>query len=178
MQAEGTVGFNVSSAQALVRQAQLAIHHWKEVDLDEKRKSWEANTLEIANSQEASTTSRKALAETTKAFRKLEDPEKLAGWGPLLKGYQQEIDSLTKRCKASDAAFLNMFKALRDIANPVTLLSTLSEELESVLELKSAHDKVSKELAEYKEEFQSLKNQDVTIRRLEDKIAAMEQVSA
>lgn len=174
-QADAGVSMSVSSAQSLLRQAQLAIEHWKEVDLDEKRKGWEASTLEVANAQEASTASRKALAESTKAFRKLDDAEKLAGWGPFLKSYQGEIDSLTKRSKAAELAFLNSFKALRDIADPVPLLSSLSEEIESVIALKADYEKVSKELAEYKEEFQSLKNQEVTIRQLGDKITIMEQ---
>jgi len=174
-QADAGVSISVSSAQSLLRQAQLAIEHWKEVDLDEKRKGWEASTLEVANAQEASTTSRKVLAESTKAFRKLDDGEKLVGWGTLLKSYQGEIDSLTKRSKAAELAFLSSFKALRDIPNPVPLLSSLAEEVESVIALKTDHDKVRKELAEYKEEFQSLKNQDVTIRRLEEKIGNMEQ---
>jgi homeobox protein cut-like len=162
-------------SQSLLRQAQLAIEHWTEVDLDEKRKGWEASTLEVANAQEASTTSRKTLAESTKAFRKLEDAEKLAGWGTLLKSYQGEIDSLTKRSKAAELAFLSSFRALRDIPNPVPLLSSLAEEIEGTIVLRTDYDKVRKELAEYKEEFQSLKNQDVTIRRLEDKITHMEQ---
>jgi len=173
-QAEGGANVSVSAAQALLRTAQLAIHHWKEVDLDEKRKGWEASTLEVANAQEASAGSRKALAETTKAFKKLDDTEKLAGWGALLKSYQAEVDSLTKRSKAAELAFLNMFKALRDVPSPVPVLTSLAEEVESVIALKTAHDKASKELAEYKEEFQSLKNQDVTIQRLKDKIASME----
>jgi len=174
-QVEGSVSFNVSSAQSLLRRSQLEIHHWKEVDLDEKRKGWEASTLEVANAQEGSSTSRKALAESTKAFRKLDDTEKLAGWGALLKGYQGEIDSLTKRSKGAELAFLNVFKALREVPNPVSLMTSLSDEVESVLSLKTAYDKASKELAEYKEEFQSLKNQDVTIRRLEDKIISMDE---
>ena len=168
-----TVSERVGAMAAEVRLAQLGIDHWREVDLDEKRREWEASTLEVADAQEASSTSRKALAESTKAFRKLDDAEKLAGWGALLKAYQAEIDSLTKRSKASEAAFLNAFKALRDVPNPVPLLTSLAQEVEGAIALKTAHDKVSKELEEYKEEFQSLKNQDVTIRRLEDKIVLM-----
>jgi homeobox protein cut-like len=174
-QAEGGLGFNVASAQSLLRHAQIALHHWKEVDLDEKRKEWEALTLEVANAQEGGLTSRKALAESTKAFKKLDDTEKLEGWGALLKGYQCEVDSLTKRSRAAEQAFINVFKALRDTPDPVPLLSSLVEEVESVINLKTNYDKVSKELAEYQEEFQGLKNQDVTIRRLEDRIASMEQ---
>eukprot|EP00960_Hanusia_phi_P044864 756872-Hanusia_phi.AAC.3 len=146
-----------------------------DVELEAKRKGWEETTLEVANAQESSTTSRKALAESTKNFRKLPDEEKLAAWGPLLKSYQTEIDSLTKRCKAAELAFINVFKALRDVPDPTSMLRTLCEELENMIALKTAYDKVSKELDEYKEEFQSLKNQDVTIRRLEEKIASLEE---
>ena len=171
-------GINSSHIQALLRSAQLALDHWKEVDIEERRKGWETSTLEVANAQEASSASRKALAESTKSFRKLEDAEKLAGWGALLKGYQAEIDSLTKRSKAAELAFLGAFKALRDVPDPAPLLGSLVEEIEGLLPLQGTYEKVNKELAEYKEEFQSLKNQDVTIRRLEEKIAAMHEERA
>lgn len=39
-----------------------------DVDLDGKRKAWEESCLDIANAQEASSTSRKALAENTKGL--------------------------------------------------------------------------------------------------------------
>ena len=58
------------------------------------------------------------------------------------------------------------------------MLTSLAEKVEKVVALKTAHDKVSKELAEYKEEFQSLKNQDVTVLHLKDKIASMEEERA
>ncbi|EKX47927.1 hypothetical protein GUITHDRAFT_106475 [Guillardia theta CCMP2712] len=172
---DNPVNVHVSSVQSVIRNAHLVQYHWKDVDLEAKRKAWEETTLEVANAQESSAASRKALAESTKNFRKLPDEEKLAAWGALLKSYQSEIDSLTKRCKAAELAFINVFKALRDVPDPTGMLSTLCEELENMIVLKTAYDKVSKELDEYKEEFQSLKNQDVTIRRLEEKIASLEE---
>eukprot|EP00961_Rhodomonas_salina_P005984 81054-Rhodomonas_salina.1 len=55
-----------SSVNAAVMAAQMAAQHWKEVDLESKRKGWEEVTLEIANAQDACGVSRKNLAESTK----------------------------------------------------------------------------------------------------------------
>lgn len=163
-----------SSVNAAVMAAQMAAQHWKEVDLESKRKGWEEVTLEIANAQDACGVSRKNLAESTKAFKKLEDGEKMAHWGSLLKSYQAEIDTLTKRAKATEMNFLGCYKALKDVPEPAAILTDLVDETQRLLQLKTNHEKVVQELEEYKTEFQTLRNQDVTIRRLEEKIAALE----
>jgi hypothetical protein len=36
--------------------------------------------------------------------------------------YQTEIDNLTKRCKAAESAFLNVYKVLADAPDPYPLL--------------------------------------------------------
>jgi hypothetical protein len=54
-----------------------------------------------------------------KAFRKLPDDEKLKGFGALLKLYQEEIDTLTKRSKFSDNAFLGVYRFLAEAPDPV-----------------------------------------------------------
>jgi len=51
-------------------------------------------------------------------FRKLPEEEKLTGFGTLLKSYQGEIDTLTKRAKAAEAAFITAYKAVHDVPDP------------------------------------------------------------
>mmetsp|Transcript_19127 Transcript_19127/g.45970 ORF Transcript_19127/g.45970 Transcript_19127/m.45970 type:complete len:108 (-) Transcript_19127:5-328(-) len=86
-----------TSLQSNIVAGKLMAQHWQDINLDAQRKSWEESCLEIAQAQEASSISRKGIAESTKAFRKHTDEEKLANWGTLLKSYQAEIDKLTKR---------------------------------------------------------------------------------
>jgi hypothetical protein len=41
---------------------------------------------------------------------------------PLAPAYQTEIDNLTKRAKASESAFLNIYKVLAEAPDPYPLL--------------------------------------------------------
>ena len=42
--------------------------------------------------------------------------------GPLMKKFQSEIDSLTKRAKAAEQAFLSVYTKLHDAPDPVAIL--------------------------------------------------------
>ncbi len=78
-----------------------------EADLASKTIKLEKQALEIAEHREKSTQSRKKLATGTKGisslviyvldFKKATDQEKLTNFNKLLKSYQDEIDSLTRR---------------------------------------------------------------------------------
>jgi hypothetical protein len=50
----------------------------------------------------------------------------------------------------------------------------VQEEASQLLTIQASHDKLLKEVKQYEEEFQQLKNQDVTIRRLEERILSLE----
>lgn len=50
------------------------------------------------------------------------DHEKISGVQKLVKAYQEEIDALTKRCRASDSAFFSLYKALYEAPDPVQAL--------------------------------------------------------
>ncbi len=43
------------------------------------------------------------------------DPQKLKEVGALLKAYQREVDALTKRAKAAEGTFLELYKGLREV---------------------------------------------------------------
>ena len=163
-----------SSAQSILTRAELTRQQWNVIDLEQQRKGWEEIGLQIAGSQEAGNTSRKNLAESTKAFKKLTDEEKLQQWGTLLKSYQSEVDLLTKRSKLAESSMLNVYKLFQDVLDPSDIIESLCEELRRLMALETNHDKVLKELLEYKEEFATLKNQEVTIRNLQDQNQALQ----
>lgn len=151
-----------------------------------------------------------------------------------VKSYQEEIDNLTRRCKASDSSFLDLFKAIGELPDPSPvmraglgdidsrvgqvnhLLKGMEEmhnemgeitnenerlrkevqELKMEVDLAKAQSKeenpsegegvgfnkeereeliqLRREVAEYEVEFRGLKNQDITIRKLEKKIEDMQ----
>ncbi|RHY07596.1 hypothetical protein DYB25_008168 [Aphanomyces astaci] len=171
-----------SSTRALIL---TVTQYWKGFDLDSKRVMLDAQGVSMQEQKEHSLKSRKALAEHTKKFRKLVDTDKVAAMPSLLKAYQEEIDTLTKRAKYSDNSFFALYKALYEAPDPVPALdaalllestspapsSTASSDKTQSIDLVA---KLRRELASYESEFASLKNQDITIRNLEAKLAAME----
>ncbi|KAF7306052.1 Golgi membrane protein [Mycena chlorophos] len=77
---------------------------------------------------------RKALADKTKEFKKISESEKLEAFKGLLKAYQTEIDSLTKRSKASENAFLDVYKVLAEAPDPYPLLEAAVDQTVKVAE--------------------------------------------
>jgi homeobox protein cut-like len=121
----------------------------------------------------ASIAGRKRLNEQTKAFRQLTPAaqDQTTAFNELLKEYQKEIDQLSGRAKLGETAFLALYKAIYEAPDPTPAIHGLS----GVLMESSSHqleiERLKSELRQYEEEFRELKNQDITIRRLEDQIA-------
>ena len=61
--------------------------------------------VQIQELEERSLESRKQLGTQTKRFKGLTGEEKMNKFGALLKLYQKEIDSLTKRSKFSESSY-------------------------------------------------------------------------
>lgn len=56
------------------------------------------------------------------------DCDKLSGMQRLLKAYQEEIDTLGKRSRASDSAFFSLYKALYEAPDPAQALERSASE--------------------------------------------------
>ncbi|CAI5741173.1 unnamed protein product [Hyaloperonospora brassicae] len=126
----------------------------------------------IKSDKDASVRSRKKLAETTRQFRRLAcDSEKAAALGPLLKAYQEEIDHLTRRAKYSENAFFQLYKGLYAAPDPAPALSLVASGSDTD-DLRIENAKLKRELKDFEAEFATLKNQDITIRNLEEQVAA------
>ena len=54
---------------------------------------------------------------------------------PLLKNFQNEIDNLSKRSKAAEKAFFDIYKKFFDIADPVPTLEYCMESLKNLQKL-------------------------------------------
>eukprot|EP01116_Phalansterium_solitarium_P014863 TRINITY_DN3274_c0_g1_i2.p1 TRINITY_DN3274_c0_g1~~TRINITY_DN3274_c0_g1_i2.p1 ORF type:complete len:434 (-),score=142.96 TRINITY_DN3274_c0_g1_i2:1182-2483(-) len=150
---------------------------WKAIQLDKRRNEWDTQAGEIVANQDASVASRKALATTTKDLRSGLDAETKTRISPLLKSYQEEIDKLTKRSKFAENAFVAMYKLLAEAPDPYPGLTAVLEDSgksSRVSELEMENRKCKSELEEFRKEFQEIKNQEVTVRRLEDRIADYE----
>lgn len=88
-----------------------------------------------------------------------------------MKSYQEEIDTLSKRCKASDSVVVDLSKGMTGIPDPAPLLGSAVEHLESmtgqVTHLLKGMEEMQRELeAKQKEHLQSTKNSDEDLSQL------------
>ncbi|KAJ7859720.1 CASP C terminal-domain-containing protein [Mycena leptocephala] len=111
-----------------------ALATWKEINLSELQKTLDAQGIQLVDNQKESVVGRKALADKTKEFKKLPVSEQPPEFKGLLKAYQTEIDSLTKRSKASENAFLDVYKVLAEAPDPYPLLEAAVDQTVKVAE--------------------------------------------
>ncbi|KAM9801488.1 cut-like homeobox 1b [Neosynchiropus ocellatus] len=152
--------------------------YWKRFDLQQLQKELDATATQLANRQDESEQSRKKLIDLSREFKKNTPEDLRKQVAPLLKSFQGEIDALSKRSKEAEAAFLNVYKKIIDVPDPVPVLE-LAQQLQ--LKLQRMHDietentKLRETLEDYNKEFAEVKNQDVTIKALKEKIREYEQ---
>ncbi|KAF7813797.1 protein CASP [Senna tora] len=144
-------------------------------DLEKEKSVLDEQGLRIAEHQENSLKNRRKLAESTRDFKKASPEEKLSLFNTLLKGYQEEIDNLTKRAKFGENAFLNIYQKLYEAPDPYPALEAIAEQQLKLSELESENRNIKLELEEFRTEATHLKNQQAIIRRLEERNQQVEQ---
>ena len=228
---------------------QAAVTSWSAASFPDVVLQMSATVNQSKQQREQSLTARKALADTTKQFKRsvktaegaavqlatmnttTTDPvitttviamDDLAKECRItVKSYQEEIDNLTRRCKAAEQGYAAVFAAFSDLPDPAAVLVACQNQMEAhtqqmaqalqsmdslnqeLIEVESINTKykqqiksgsggdgnlsirereelssLRKEVAEYEVEFRSLKNQDITIRKLEDKIFELQTAGA
>lgn len=156
---------------------QSVLSAWKELDLLNTQHNIDETATELAAKQDESDASRKKLVEFSKEFKKTTSEDVCKQAAPLLKSFQAEIDNLTKRCKFAEGAFLKVYKTLVDVTDPVPALEYcigLEKKLGKYADLEIENKNLRETLKEYNEEFKEIRNQDVTIKTLKEKLKAYE----
>lgn len=153
-----------------LQDANQILEFWRDFDLDGRRVSLDKQCMEMREMKTTSMTGRKHLNELTKTFRSKTKEEQLGLITEVLKAYQEEIDQLSRRAKFSEAAFYALYKSIFEAPDPCTALDGLVNMLTSTSTNQLEIERLRGELLQYEKEFQQLKNQDITIRRLEDQL--------
>ncbi|XP_067866133.1 protein CASP-like isoform X8 [Heterodontus francisci] len=136
--------------------------YWKKFDLQLLQRELDATATVLANRQDESEQSRKRLIDESREFKK----------------NTPEIDALSKRSKEAEAAFLNVYKRLIDVPDPVPALDLgqqLQLKVQRMHDIETENQKLRETLEEYNKEFAEVKNQEVTIKALKEKIKEYEQ---
>ncbi|CAI8619827.1 unnamed protein product [Vicia faba] len=148
---------------------------WKDFDLEKEKSVLDEQELQIAENQGSSQKIRRKLAESTRNFKKASPEDKSSLFNALLKGYQEEVDNLTKRAKFGENAFLNIYQKLYEAPDPYPALASVAEQDLTLSELEIENRKMKVELEEFRAEAAYLKNQPTTTRRLEERSRNLEQ---
>ncbi|CAM9733260.1 unnamed protein product, partial [Ectocarpus sp. 8 AP-2014] len=104
---------------------------WEEVGLSALRPSLDVQALAVAEHQESSLESRRALAAQAKAFRLSVEAEvgatsdMRAASGALVRAFKSEIDALTDRSRFAEGSFLALYKLLREAPDPAVTVKAL-----------------------------------------------------
>ncbi|XP_075052839.1 protein CASP isoform X6 [Mixophyes fleayi] len=152
--------------------------YWKRFDLQQLQRELDTTATVLANRQDESEQSRKKLIDQSREFKKNTPEDLRKQVAPLLKSFQAEIDALSKRSKEAEAAFLNVYKRLIDVPDPVPALDLgqqLQLKVQRMHDIETENQKLRETLDEYNKEFAEVKNQEVTIKALREKIREYEQ---
>ncbi|XP_057177361.1 homeobox protein cut-like 1 isoform X2 [Triplophysa rosa] len=151
--------------------------YWKRFDLQQLQKELDATATALANRQDESEQSRKKLIDQSRDFKKNTPEDLRKQIAPLLKGFQAEIDALSKRSKESEAAFLSVYKRLIDVPDPVSALEAaqqLQVTVRKMHDLETENQRLKDTLQEYERDIAEVKNQEVTIKALKEKLEQYE----
>ncbi|KAK7882643.1 hypothetical protein WMY93_028817 [Mugilogobius chulae] len=152
--------------------------YWKRFDLQQLQKELDSTATQLANRQDESEQSRKKLIDLSRDFKKNTPEDLRKQVAPLLKSFQGEIDALSKRSKEAEAAFLNVYKKIIDVPDPLPVLELAQQlqlKLQRMHDIETENSKLRETLEDYNKEFADVKNQEVTIKNLKEKIREYEQ---
>ncbi|KAI8391252.1 CASP C terminal-domain-containing protein [Radiomyces spectabilis] len=155
-----------------------AIQFWKDVNLTDLQKELDKQGLNIVENQKDGLVSRKKLAEHTREFKKIPDEEKLQKFKPLLKGYQTEIDNITRRTKFAENAFLALYKLLADAPDPAPLFEAAVDQSAKLVDSQATqkeNETLRSQLEEAEKRLAQLQHVEETNKDLQQKITQMEE---
>lgn len=158
-----------------------ALQTWTEIDLPSLQRKLDDEGLQLKEDQKALLLSRKNLAAKTKDYKRLQDEEKLQSFNALLKLYQNEIDTLTKKNKQAEGYFFDVYRVVAEAPDPRPLLElsldSVMESSDMVLlreEVISLQDELTKK-ADYEQLKQRLlRSEQRSAETLSSRIAAKE----
>ncbi|XP_045066705.1 homeobox protein cut-like 1 [Coregonus clupeaformis] len=169
---------SVSICLKMAANAGSMFQYWKRFDLQQLQRELDATATVLANRQDESEQSRKKLIDQSREFKKNTPEDLRKQVAPLLKGFQAEIDAVSKRSKESEAAFLSVYKRFIDVPDPVSALEAAQQlqlKVQRMHDIETENQKLRETLEGYTQEIAEVKNHEVTIKALKEKIEEYEE---
>jgi len=150
---------------------------WQEFDLTGTQKLLDELAGQITDRQDQSELSKKNLIEQMRSFKKTNTEETRLKASPLLKSFQNEVDSLNKRSKSAEKAFFDIYQKFCDIADPVPTLEYCMESmkgLHKVTDLEIEVGQLRETLAMTSTEVTRLKFKEKELEQAQEKLGELE----
>ncbi|KAM4620673.1 homeobox protein cut-like 1 [Polymixia lowei] len=151
--------------------------YWKRFDLQQLQKELDATASALANRQDESEQARKTLIDQSREFKKNTPEDLRKQVAPLLKGFQAEIDAVSKRSKESEAAFLNIYKRLIDAPDPMPVLETCQQlqlTVQKMHDVETENQSLRQALEGHAQDRAQLNHHEMTIKALKEQIEEYE----
>ena len=122
---------------------------WREINLPALQTDLDKVASEIAKRQDDSVASRKILVSESKKFNKnLQLPDEVKSQvDAMIKLFKSEIDKLSKRSKFAETSFLNAYKKILEVPDPVPALE-VGEQLQRGVQRQHDAEQENKKLRE------------------------------
>ena len=157
------------------QELEAAISFWKEFNVNQQKDELELVCLEVKNLKTSAIARKTKLIEETKQFKSQTKEVQIETFPNLLKIYQEEIDLISKRAKYCETSYYNIYKQINNAIDPVPIIESLLQTIHNLSNTNNNSntyiltiEKLKNEILQYETEFLTLKNQDITIRRLEE----------
>ncbi|CAF4723389.1 unnamed protein product, partial [Rotaria sp. Silwood1] len=114
------------------------VKQWTSFDLKSIQHDLDVTTTEIVSCADESDQSRRKLVELSRGFKKNTNEDVRKAITPILKSFQIEIDSLSKRSKVTKQTFLEIYQHLSELPDPVPIreyIQILQRRFEKVSDL-------------------------------------------
>jgi len=152
-----------------------AATYWRDVvNMQQKKAEMEQQALAMVANEERSSTSKGLLLELTQDLKKSSPEDRLKKMPSAFKAYHEELSQLTKRAKYAEGCFMALFQSLSAAPDPAPLLAQATELASRRRQAEAEAAELRQRLADDEKEFLLLKNQDITVRRLEHQIKEYE----
>uniref|UniRef100_A0A667XC97 Homeobox protein cut-like n=1 Tax=Myripristis murdjan TaxID=586833 RepID=A0A667XC97_9TELE len=153
------------------------VQYWRRFDLQQLQKELDATATALVSRQDESEQARKTLIDQSREFKKNTPEDLRKQVAPLLKGFQAEIDAVSKRSKESEAAFLKVYKRLIDAPDPMPMLEACQQlqlSMQKMHDVETENQHLRQSLTDFTQDRVQIHNHEMTIKALKEQIEEYE----
>ncbi|CAI4230210.1 unnamed protein product [Auanema sp. JU1783] len=155
----------------------VIVKAWESLEWESFQQRVEEEIKAIEFRQDADDVSKKSLLEESAAYREATTKETRKVAVPLIKAFQSEVDRLSSCNKASEASLIDICARVVNLPDPLPILQKApawkvqAEKTNNAIE---EAEQLRNSISDLHAEFADLQNQDVTIRKLRERIKQLE----